>query len=96
MKKYGADLCVPDGGIGGHIVVETGRFKWIPVRFLFIGRGVSDIVVSINAIESYGINGSFLYLNIAGYSDTLCFYTFKAKSIVESLKAQNPHLRMFE
>ena len=92
MKKFGADL----GDVGGHIFIDDSTFTWKPVRFLFFGKGIQDIIVPLQFIEGYKISGLFLYIHIKGEDDMLGFYTFKAKSIIEAIKEGNPYIRMYE
>jgi hypothetical protein len=94
-KKFGADLCTPNGGIGGHIYVSDTTFLWKPVRFLFIGSGVDNIEFPISQLKGYVKSGQKLSIGFKGYSDLVTFYTWKGNSIIETIKSVNPDFHMF-
>jgi hypothetical protein len=94
-KKFGADLCTSDGGIGGHIFVSDSTFLWKPVRFLFIGSGVKNIEFPITQLDGYVKSGLKLSIGFKGYENLLTFYTWKGQSIISAIQNENPDFHMY-
>lgn len=92
--KYGADILVNGGRIGGHIIITDNSFTWKPVRFGFIGN-VDSIVFSLEELEGYIKDGTTLYIGVKGFSDYFAFYTWKGQSIIDAIKNRNHLFRMY-
>lgn len=72
--KFGADLWVEGGRIGGHIIITENEFIWEPFKFGFVGN-VQPTEVPINDLEGYIKDGTTLYIGAEGYPEYMAFYT---------------------
>ena len=92
--KFGADLLVEGGRIGGHIIITENEFIWKPVKFGFVGN-VQPTEVPINDLVGYIKDGTTLYIGVEGYPEYMAFYTWKGQSIIDAIKNKNPSFRMY-
>lgn len=92
--KFGADLLVEGGRIGGHIIITENEFIWEPFKFGFVGN-VQPTEVPINDLEGYIKDGTTLYIGAEGYPEYMAFYTWKGQSIIDAIKNKNPSFRMY-
>lgn len=96
-SKFGADLYTEDGQrVGGHIYITSDTFTWKPIRFLFYGAGIDDIVFPISQLEGYKKTALTLAVGVKGYSELFPFYTWKGASIIEAIRLYNPDFGMYD
>lgn len=94
-KKFGADLMVENGRVGGLIHVSETTFLWKPVRFLFFGRNIPDIEAPISQLEGYTKSDVYISIGLKGYDTLYTFYTWKGASIIAAIEAINPDFHMY-
>lgn len=87
-NKFGADLCGPDGAIGGHIYVTETEFTWKPVLW---GKSFS---FPIEDVIGYVKEGSHLGIQVQGMEEFPTFFTYKGQKIIDAIKEVNPNFRM--
>lgn len=91
VLKFGADLLVSSGRIGGHVFLTDNSFEWKPV-FKFMGAPMS---YPIEDVEGYKKEGIRLTLGIKTELEMVQFFTWKGDAIIEAIKERNPDFRMF-
>ena len=89
--KFGADLLVSEGRIGGHVFLSDNSFEWKPA-LKFTG---TPMVYPIEDIIGYKKEGTRLMLGIKTEAEFVQFYTWKGDSIINGIKERNPYFRMF-
>lgn len=87
-QKFGADLCGPNGTVGGYIYVTDTELIWKPV---LTGKGFS---FPIDDLIGYIKDGTHIYLQVEGMDEFAIFYTWKGQSIIDAIKDVNPNFRM--
>ena len=90
-NKFGADLLVSNGRVGGHIFLTDSSFEWKPVM-KFMGSPMS---YPMEDVIGYKKEGTRLMLGIKTEQEIVQFYTWKGDTIIEGIKKRNPYFRMF-